>query len=527
MGAFAAAALLTACSNDSTDSGFEGQGNEVLVKATIGNAVTRTSPAATDNTAFSNNDKISVSNGKSTLTYTYNAASDTWTPPTGKFLKWETKQGTFQAFYPDNGQNTYKLGILAQYQDGVADFAASDYMKGTYDYSSIPSDRTLSLKMERQTALVVIDKDFEYGNEFDGKNPTIEDLFVMSSLYVPTDNNLEAIASYTDADGYRYAIVAPTASMPDETFIRLSVKTGSTSKTLTIKGVPDLVAGKRYHFKLHVGKEVATIGSVKVKEWEDGSSITGKAAFKYAINGNTITLPTSGILEENPSLIEQTIGTGSSLVVKGTIDRYDLEAINEYIKNCGKGIDLDLSGTTITSIGGFADNENLNAVRLPKTLTSIENEAFNKCTNAKFPNLGELTSIKDIGNEAFKDTQLSGSLTFPNLESIGNAAFEGTNINQITFPKTITEVPGFLFSFGKSSVSVVFEGKLTYIGRRAFSNAYGMTIDISACDNVPTCDEDAFYKLSSSSKIIVKASLLSAFQAADVWKDIASQLVGK
>lgn len=529
MGAFAAAALLTACSTDSTDSGFEGQGDEVVVKAMIGSAVTRTSPAAADNTTFANGDKISVSNSKSTLTYTYNSSTDTWTPPTGKFLKWEAKQGTFQAFYPDNGKNTYRLGILKQYQKNLDNFAASDYMKGDTSYTAIPSDRTLSLQMERQTALVVIDKDFKYGNEFDGTTPTISDVEVMSSLYVPTDNNLEAISTYTDADGYRYAIVSPTASMTDETFIRLTVKTGSTSKTLTIKGVPELVAGKRYHFKLHVGKDVASIGSVKVNDWEDGSSITGKAVYKCNLNGDTITLPKIGMLAEDPSLIELAIGSGSSLVVKGAIDDSDLAAINEYINDCGQEIDLDLSGTTITSIGDdtFTDNRNLCQVKLPKTLTSIGERAFRYCKNASFPNLDQLTFLEEIDYEAFSNTKLSGSFTFPNLKSIGSGAFQSTEINQITFPKTITEFPRDLFTYVNNDVSVVFEGKLTYIGENACKNDHTMTIDISACESVPACDEYAFYGMNSSSKIIVKASLLSDFQAADVWKDIANQLVGK
>ena len=54
-----------------------------------------------------------------------------------------------------------------------------------------------------------------------------------------------------------------------------------------------------------------------------------------------------------------------------------------------------------------------------------------------------------------------------------------------------------------------------------------MTIDISACDSVPECHENAFDNFNSSSKIIVNSSLLNAFKAADVWKDIASQIEGK
>ena len=532
MSALVGAALLTACSADTTDPDFDGLGSKVLVRATIGGTVTRTSPEASNNTEFSNGDKMSINDGKNTVVYTYDSSTGEWTPAAGEFLKWEYKSGTIKASMPANGKNRYGKGVIMQDQSTSANLAASDYMTGSYTYSSIPADRTLTLQMERQTALVVIDKDFEYGNEFDGTTPAITDVCVMSSLYVPTDNDLKAISTYTDAKGYRYAVVSPTASKADETFIQLTVKAGSTSKKLTIKGIPELVAGKRYSYKLHVGKDAALVGSVKVTEWEDGSSITDKAVCKCTINGNTITLTTAGVLAENPDLIKQAIGSGNTLAVKGIINDDDLAAIQEYIKACGNGIDLDLSGTTITSIGttAFSDNSNLCQVKLPKTLTSIEDGAFMLCSSASFPNLDELTFLKNIGSEAFLDTQLVGSFTFPNLESIGGSAFERTYINQITFPKTITIVPGKLLSDLRSSNAyVVFEGKLTYIGGSAFSGIFhcAMTIDISACDSVPECAEDAFDNFDSSSKIIVNSSLLNAFKAADVWKDIASQIEGK
>ena len=381
MSALVGAALLTACSADTTDPDFDGLGSKVLVRATIGGTVTRTSPEASNNTEFSNGDKMSINDGKNTVVYTYDSSTGEWTPAAGEFLKWEYKSGTIKASMPANGKNRYGKGVIMQDQSTSANLAASDYMTGSYTYSSIPADRTLTLQMERQTALVVIDKDVEYGNEFDGTTPAITDVCVMSSLYVPTDNDLKAISTYTDAKGYRYAVVSPTASKADETFIQLTVKAGSTSKTLTIKGIPELVAGKRYSFKLHVGKEAALVGSVKVTEWEDGSSITDKAVYKCTINGNTITLTTPGVLADNPDLIKQTIGKGTSLTVKGTINDDDIAAINQCIKDGDEMIDLDLLGTTLTEIPDYAFrvNGNLAKVTLPKTLKTIGDEAFIDC----------------------------------------------------------------------------------------------------------------------------------------------------
>ena len=533
MSALAGAALLTACSADTTDPDFDGQGSEVLVRATIGSATTRTSPEASNNMAFSNGDKMSLYDGKNTGVYTYDSGTDKWSPAAGQFLKWE-KSGTIEAWSPANGTNQYDKGVIMQDQSTSDNLAACDYMTGSYTYSSIPADRTLTLMMERETALVVIDKDFEYGDEFDGTTPTVTDVCVMSSLYVPNDDDLKAISPYTDADGYRYAIVSPTQSNPFETFIQLTVTAGSTTKTLTIKGIPELVAGKRYSYKLHVGKDVVTIESVKVNDWENGSSITDKAVFKYVIDGNTITL-SSGVLADNPDLIKQTIGSGNSLTVKGTINDDDIAAINQCIKDGDEKIDLDLLGTTLTEIPDYAfrENGNLAKVTLPKTLKTIGDEAFSNCYDASFPNFEEVApSLETIGRRAFSDTELNGSITLSALKSVGYAAFCYTYISSITFPPAITEVPTMLLAdiARAGKCSVVFEGSLTYISRYAFAGDL-TSIDLTACNAVPICEEDgdenAFSGMSTATQIFVKSSLLNDFKNAEVWKDIASQLVGK
>lgn len=531
MSALAGAALLTACSADTTDPDFDGLGSEVLVRATIGSTVTRTSPAAADNTAWTDGDKMSINDGKNTVVYTYDSSTGKWSPAAGEFLKWEYKSGTIKASMPANGRNRYGKGVIMQDQSTSANLAASDYMTGSYAYESIPSDRTLTLQMERQTALVVIDKDIEYDNEFEGTNPTITDLSVMSSLCVPTDNDLKAISTYKDADGYRYAIVSPTASKADETFIQLTVKAGTTSKTLTIKGIPELTAGKRYSYKLHVGKEVATIGSVKVTEWVNGSSLTDKAVYKCTINGNTITLTTAGVLAETPSLIEQAIGSGNSLAVKGTISENDIFAINEYISTANDKINLDLSGTTLTVIpyGAFENNLQLGEVTLPTTLTTICEKAFEGCESASFPNFDAIApNLETIGSDAFnRAKEFEGSYSFDALKSIGYSAFADTRLQQAIFPSTITDIPDQLFCDCMNIHYVTFLGDVKSIGGDVFSSTVQLqTIDLSNCESVPTCSEDAFSHMYTTTQIKVKSSLLSAFQSADVWKDIASHIVG-
>ena len=239
-----------------------------------------------------------------------------------------------------------------------------------------------------------------------------------------------------------------------------------------------------------------------------------------------------GVLAKDPSLIKQTIGYGTSLAVKGTIDYDDIKAIDEYIKTSNDKISLDLSGTTLTEIYGWAfdDNQQLTEVKLPTTLTTIGDCAFRSCGNASFPNFSAIApNLETIGSDAFYRSYVFGdSYEFNALKSIGSCAFAYTNLREITFPSTITEIPEGSFSDCYNIHDVTFLGDVKSIGSNVFSGAYSLqTIDLSNCKSVPTCDENAFSDMNTTTQIKVKSSLLSAFQAADVWKDIASQIVGQ
>ena len=239
-----------------------------------------------------------------------------------------------------------------------------------------------------------------------------------------------------------------------------------------------------------------------------------------------------GVLAENPDLIEQAIGSGNSLVVKGTINADDIKAIDEYIKTSNDKISLDLSGTTLTEIPyrAFEDNIRLTEVTLPTTLTTISGLAFYNCAYASFPNFSAIApNLETIGSSAFNHCYVLGdSYEFNALKSIGSWAFAYTNLREVTFPSTITEIPEWLFSDCYNIHDVTFLGDVKSIGKEVFSFANQLqTIDLSNCESVPTCDENAFSDMPTTTQIKVKSSLLSAFQAADVWKDIASQIVGQ
>ncbi len=534
LGTLAATAMLAACSTDSADYNFPGKGSEVVVNATIaGEDATRTSPDDNSVTKFSDGDKISVSNGSSVV-YQYDDANSKWVSVAGDFLTWDSEQGTFQAFYPVNGTNTFELGHLPQNQGGLASLAAGDYMTGKTTYSAVPDDRTLSLMMERQTALIVIgEKGITWGDEFNG-NAAISECKVMSSLLVPGDDNLEEITAYRKSANCYYAIVSPTPNGKDGTFIKLKVAYTDDSgqaatKDLVINTIPKIEKGKRYSFALVIGKDEAAIGQVSVIPWTDGTGLDDEAVFKYEINGNTITVE-KGILEENPDLIATAVGTGNTLKVNGPVNEDDIEAINDYIKNCGQEIDLDLEDAVITYIPmlAFESNSNLGNVKLPKTLIKIVDSAFQNCNNAKFNNLDALTALETIEFRAFEGcSNVSGTFS-KSLKNIGQEAFKNVLGGDLTFPASVTVVKSGTFEeSGFSNITFLGE-KVDFSGAdRAFALLKNnTTIKLEYCTSVPTCASTAFEDSYVPITLHVGYGLSSDYANAEGWKEIINNGFG-
>ena len=530
LGTLAATAMLAACSTDSADHYFPGKGSEVVVNATIaGEDVTRTSPDDNAVTKFSDGDKISVSNGSSVI-YQYDDTNSKWVSVAGDFLTWDSEQGTFQAFYPANGTNTFELGHLPQDQSLLTSLAAGDYMTGDTSYTAVPDDRAISLQMERQTALIVIgEKSIIWGDEFNG-NASISECKVMSSLLVPGDDNLVEISAYRKSANCYYAIVSPTPNGKDGTFIKLKVAYTddagkAATKDLVINTIPKIEKGKRYSFDLVIGKDEAAIGQVSVIPWTDGTSLDDETVFKYEINGSTITVD-EGVLAENPDLLATVVGTGNTLKVNGPVNDQDLAAINEYIKGCNQEIDLDLEDAVITRIqdAAFKDNTLLGNVKLPKTLIKIGGGAFQNCQNAHVNNLSSLTALETIGIGAFQSCSTISAVFSESLKDVEGWAFAEVRGGDLTFPASVTVVNACTFE-ESGFTYITFSGKnIDFSGAdRAFANLHdNLTIMIKNCTSAPACASSIFddYNNSSPIRLQVKSGLYSQYANAEGWKEI-------
>ena len=267
MGLAAAILALSACS-ESEDllSAFHSDPNAVRITAEVGKAsadgFTRSYPLGAteaDQKKFKEGDMISVkADGQDAVTYQLNG--DEWQPQGGKFLKWESNEMTFTAYYPASFDgNLDKVTLPKEYDE--ASLAANDFMSYSGKQSNTKGNQ-LTLTMNRMMARVVV--------EIDGFNDQYAGATVNSL-------SICGIKAYKHTDNKFYALIKPCEAQNSATFLSLDVAEGeSKTTTETLTGIPALTAGNSYTYQLTVGKDKISVSGITVKDWTTGDITGGK-----------------------------------------------------------------------------------------------------------------------------------------------------------------------------------------------------------------------------------------------------------
>lgn len=272
LGLVATAGLfLAGCATDTdTQNAWFNDSNAVRISASVGNATTRSNPTATDDaglTSFNSGDKIGISNSGSSLTYTFDG--DNWTPGNSEYLVWDTKNLTFQCWYPADGKNSFEYGYIQEDQSDADKIVKSDYMAAETTPKTIPSDKVLTVKLERKTARLIF-KIQRFNDQFTA-SAKINNLSIVSKATTDVSEtatvNITPLHTGEGAIGSTYtALVAPGSI---EANIKVS-DGGTISDPLVVK-TGGLVAGKSYTYNLIVGKKAVTIADVKVADWQSAN----------------------------------------------------------------------------------------------------------------------------------------------------------------------------------------------------------------------------------------------------------------
>lgn len=425
MGAFAVIAMLAACSTDDEQS-TNTAANEVKIAATVGgNSIfTRSNPLGTkaEQESFNENDAISVTTEGKTVVYTKN--KDGQWANASDYLVWTGNAQTFEACYPGNSTNSISEGHIEADQSDITKIAQSDYMtcRKQIEKKDIPTDRQLTLNLERQTARVIVNVS-GFGDEFKDLNPTLSAVEVYSKLKVPAGDgdSYAAIKAYqaTDESGKNvfYALVSPGAANSTEKFLKLTVTYNDSegkptqTKVLDVTGIPALEKAKSYTYDVRIGKDKATIGSVSVADWGKGDAITG---------GDAVTTTENAVL-----IIKNALAAGNTNIeirnLPANADNSVFNAIREALSSASEGsIDLTVYGVEALP-SAFTYCQALKSISL-QNVKSIDWYAFRECNGLETIYAPIVSSISDY---AFFNCRMLKSVTLGNISTAGFRIFEG------------------------------------------------------------------------------------------------------
>ena len=277
-----AALFLTGCTTDTANnSGWMEDSNAVRIQASAGSTLTRSNPIdESKQTGFNQGDMISVRNRNITVNYTFDGEK-LWVPENDKYLVWDEKDLKFEGYYPYDGKNDFSVGYIKKDQSTPEALAQSDYMNITYNVPSIPSDKHLTLELERKTARLIFKID-KFNDEFSTEAKVTELKIDCPEKTNGETDDWDPITPYRIGDGgvgttytalvipgviYAKLNTSETHSyLPDEEPEALYLKTG------------ELKAGKSYTYNLIVGKNKVTVGGVTVAEWTPGTPLPGGEA---------------------------------------------------------------------------------------------------------------------------------------------------------------------------------------------------------------------------------------------------------
>lgn len=404
MGAFAVIAMLAACSTDD-EQGANSAANEVKIAATVGgNSIfTRSNPVGTEaeQQSFNENDAISVTTEGKTVVYTKNKTGQ-WANA-NDYQLWTGNAQTFEAFYPGNSTNSISEGHIEADQSDITKIAQSDYMTCTENVTKIPDTRQLTLNFERQTARIIV-KVSAFGNEFEGRIPTLSAVEVYSKLKVPAGESDSYVGIQAcKKDNVFYALVSPGTANSTEKFLKLTVTYNdgvgnpTQTKELYVTGIPALEKAESYTYDVRIGKDNAIIGSVSVADWGTGDAITGGDA--------SILTP--------ELIIKQALAAGKTdITLNLAKDFNDFSKIRNAIRNAAPNdegtIELTIIGVETIPEKAFGRMSQLKSVKMPD-VKEIKKYAFSECI---YLTVVEAPSLNKLNSGAFDKCNLLSKLTF-------------------------------------------------------------------------------------------------------------------
>ena len=219
----------------------------------------------------------------------------------------------------------------------------------------------------------------------------------------------------------------------------------------------------------------------------------------------------------------------TDLTIHGTLAEEELAWINSNMTSL---LNIDISDTDCTMIpdGAFQSNGTLMGIKLPQSLQSIGNDAFNGC-RALWGSITLPETVETVGDYAFQNCPLLEEILFSgSLARIGDYAFNGcSGLQSAYIPDSVEKIGSYAFSgcnslaelslpdgltsindgcFENSGITQLkFPSALVSIGNNAFNSSALEIVDLSGCLELKEIKDRAFISCSSLKTVNLPASL--------------------
>lgn len=284
LGLVATAGLfLAGCTTDSdTQNTWFSDPSAVRISASVGSTFTRSNPTAGLDEglkSFNSGDKIGVTSGGTSVIYSFDGTD--WLPGSNTdYLVWDTKNMSFQCWYPADGKNSFEKGYIQAEQSDAQKIVNSDYMAAEIKPASIPEDKVLKVELERKTARLIL-KISHFNAQF-ANVAKIDHVNIISKASTDADEaSTVTINPFPVAvEGGEVGEVGTTYTAlvaPGAIEAKLYLPSGEAATTPLVVKTSALEAGKSYTYNLIVGKDAVTIDDMTVAEWKPGETTGGEA----------------------------------------------------------------------------------------------------------------------------------------------------------------------------------------------------------------------------------------------------------
>jgi hypothetical protein len=235
----------------------------------------------------------------------------------------------------------------------------------------------------------------------------------------------------------------------------LSIGTSVTGITFGASSMPVSVNGKSYAFDATTATiNLTTMGGfttakTRLKTFADNNS----SVVNYKVIGKNeyFVSSTNNLFSDSGIPVEIIDMTGMSFTKVLDNEFYEITTLKKILlPNTVTAIGTyAFSGTAITQFA-FSDNiktldtnifcdcKNLESVVLPKGITLIPDEMFNRCTSLK--DIEIPANVTAIGSNAFAKTALTTVIIPESVKTIETAAFWSSNLTTVTIGKSVTSV---------------------------------------------------------------------------------------